>query len=122
MYLYLNAKRKGIIMEKSKLETIIKKENMGSCLNLLMVAKNIKVKEFSEKLMVSSAFIHAVIINYKKPSIRLLRDMLVYLEISEDDFIEIIDYYNNYKGDNIYTYALLVAVKKVIKTMESPIS
>lgn len=107
------------IPEKEKLDLIRENENLGIVVQIAMVSRNLETKTFAEKVKVTPATISNVINNTRKPSARLLRDMLKCLGLTANQFLEIINYYNNYQGEWKYTYTLYETVKRVVENLES---
>lgn len=107
------------IPEKEKLDFIREMENLGVVVQIAMTSRNLIARVFAEKVKVTPAMIHSIIKGTKKPSARLLRDMLKCLGLTADQFIEIINYYNNYEGEYKYTYTLYETVKIVVENMDN---
>ena len=105
------------IPEKEKLDFIREMENLGIVVQIAMTSRNFTAKDFAEEIGVTPATIHNIIQNSRKPSARLLRDMLKSLGLTAEQFIEIINYYNNYQGEYKYTYTLYKTVKIVVENM-----
>lgn len=107
------------IPEKEKLDIIREMENLGIVVQIAMTSRNLTAKDFAEEVRVTPATIHSIIQHTRKPSARLLRDMLKCLSLTANQFIEIINYYNNYQGEWKYTYTLYETVKRVVENAEA---
>ena len=107
------------IPNKECLEIIRNSECLGICVQIAMVSRNLTIKEFAEKVEVTPQAIHAIINNNRKPSGRLLRDMLKILGLKTQQFMEIIEYYDNYEGEFKYTYTLFETVKRVVENIDN---
>ena len=105
--------------DKEKLELIRKSEYLGVCVQIAMNSRNLTGKNFAEQVEVTPSLIHAIINNTRKPSWRLLRDMLKCFGLTTDQFIEIIDYYEHYEGEYRYTHTLYKTVKIVVGNLEA---
>ena len=107
------------IPEKEKLDLIRDMGNLGIVMEIAMTSRNLDTKVFAEKVKVTPAAISNIIHDVRKPSVRLLRDMLKCLGLTATQFIEIINYYNNYQGEWRYTYTLYETVKRVVENLKS---
>lgn len=107
------------IPEKEQLDFIRKMDDWGMVLQIAMTARNLDAKTFAEKIKVTPASIYSFINNTRKPSPRLLRDMLECLKLTPWQFIYLINYYNNYKGEWKYTYTLYETVKIVVENLNN---
>ena len=107
------------IPEKEKLDLIREMENLGIVVQIAMNSRNLGIKGLAEKVKVTPVTISNIIHGTRKPSARLLRDMLKCLGLTATQLAEIINYYNNYQGEWKYTYTLYETVKLVVKNLES---
>ena len=107
------------IPEKEKLDLIRRDESLGVIVQIAMASRNVDRKTFAEKVEVTPAAISAIINGTRKPSARLLSDMLKCIGLTPTQFIEIINYYNNYHGEWKDTYTLYETVKRVVENLES---
>lgn len=107
------------IPNKECLEVIRNSEYLGICVQIAMFSRNLTIKVFAENVDVTPSAIHAIINNNRKPSWRLLRDMLKALGLTTHQFMEIIEYYEHYEGEYRYTYTLYETVKKVVENLDN---
>ena len=109
------------IPEKEKLDLIRGNESLGVIVQIAMISRYLDAKTFAEKVEVTPAAISSIINGTRKPSTRLLRDMLKCLGVTATQFMEIIYYYNNYQGEWRFTYTLYETVKRVVENLEATI-
>ena len=81
-----NNKMGGKIMKENSelLQTICKKENIGICLEIACKIVNLKTKQIAEELMVTPAYVTAIFLGARKPSVRVMRDFLRILKITNN--------------------------------------
>lgn len=104
---------------KEELDNIRQSEYLGICVKIAMTSRNVDAKKFAEAVDVTPAQIYAIIKNDRKPSWRLLRDMLICLGLTSNQFSEIIDYYKNYKGEQRYTDTLRETLERVVQNLDA---
>lgn len=107
------------IPEKEKLDFIREMENLGIVIQIAMTSRNLTAKTLAEKVKVTPATIHSIVKGTRKPSVRLLRDILKCFNLTAQQFIEIINYYNYYQGEWKYTYTLYETVKRVVENFKA---
>ena len=78
-----------------QLQELREKSNVGECIRIIMIAKDVKTTNLASELRVTVSYVSAITKNIKVPSVRLLDDLLKYFDISFKQFSYLVDYYNN---------------------------
>ena len=98
-----------------QLQTLREKPNIGECIRIIIISKDLKTADLADELRISSAYVCAIINNKKLPSIRLIDDLLQYFGISFEQFSYLVDYYNNYTGELKFEHALYEILKIILE-------
>ena len=101
-----------------QLEGLREKGNVGEIIRLLMISRDKKAADLAKELRVTPTYINAITNNVKVPSIRLLTDFFEYFDISFEKFSYLVDFYNNYTGEEKFEHVLLETLKIVVETLE----
>ena len=100
------------------LQTICKKENIGIFLEIACKIVNLKTKQIAEELMVTPAYVTAIFLGARKPSVRVMRDFLRILKITKEQFIGIVDFYNESNSHYKYIYTMAKVANIIIDNIE----
>lgn len=102
-----------------QLQELREKANVGECIRIIMVAKDVKTTDIAAELRITSSYANMITKNIKVPSVRLMDDLLKYFDISFKQFSYLVDYYNNYNGKLKFEHTLYETLKIILKSEEN---
>ena len=101
-----------------QLQELRETPNVGECIRILMIAKDINTTEIASELRITSSYVGAITKNIKAPSVRLMDDLLKFFDISFEQFSYLVNYYNNYTGKLKFEHALYKTLKIILENEE----
>ena len=100
------------------LQTILKKDNLGICLNMASKVVDLKSKQIAEELMITIAYVSAIFKGVRIPSVRILWRFLNLIKLTEEQFVEIVDYYNECDNEYKYVYTMRKTANIIVDNIE----